>query len=221
MINTFCKFPLWECTRKLSAVALGREKADLVIKNAKLINVCTHEILEGYDVAVSMGRIAAIGDVSASVGENTKVVDGTGKYLAPAFMDGHMHIESSMLTAGEYARAVIPHGTSGIFFDPHEICNVKGLDGVKCMLKDAETTPLKAMLTTPSCVPAVPGYGTFFDSGNGRDDERVYRRGNFLLPRIHDGAVRAGKDAQRHVRAASRRICLARSGRSGQGGNET
>lgn len=158
MINTFCKFPLWECTRKLSAVALGREKADLVIKNAKLINVCTHEILEGYDVAVSMGRIAAIGDVSASVGENTKVVDGTGKYLAPAFMDGHMHIESSMLTAGEYARAVIPHGTSGIFFDPHEICNVKGLDGVKCMLKDAETTPLKAMLTTPSCVPAVPGF---------------------------------------------------------------
>lgn len=105
-----------------------------------------------------MGRIAAIGDVSASVGENTKVVDGTGKYLAPAFMDGHMHIESSMLTAGEYARAVIPHGTSGIFFDPHEICNVKGLDGVKCMLKDAETTPLKAMLTTPSCVPAVPGF---------------------------------------------------------------
>ena len=124
MINTFCKFPLWECTRKLSAVALGREKADLVIKNAKLINVCTHEILEGYDVAVSMGRIAAIGDVSASVGENTKVIDGTGKYLAPAFMDGHMHIESSMLTAGEYARAVIPHGTSSIFFDPHEICKI-------------------------------------------------------------------------------------------------
>ena len=158
MINTFCKFPLWECTRKLSAVAMGKEKADLVIVNAKLINVCTREILEGYDVAVSMGRIAAVGDVSASIGENTKVIDGKGKFLAPAFMDGHMHIESSMLTAGEYARAVIPHGTCGIFFDPHEICNVKGLDGVKCMLKDAETTPLKAMLVTPSCVPAVPGF---------------------------------------------------------------
>ncbi len=158
MINSFCKFPIWECTRKLSAVALGKEKADLVIKNAKLINVCTREILDGYDVAVAMGRIAAIGDVSASIGDDTVVIDGKGKYLAPAFMDGHMHIESSMLTAGEYARAVIPHGTCGIFFDPHEICNVIGLSGVKCMLKDAETTPLKAMLTTPSCVPAVPGF---------------------------------------------------------------
>ena len=69
MKNTFCKFPLRECTRKLSAVAMGREKADLVIRNAKLVNVCTHEILEGYDVAVSMGRIAAVGDVSLSVGE--------------------------------------------------------------------------------------------------------------------------------------------------------
>ena len=170
MKNTFCKFPLRECTRKLSAVAMGREKADLVIRNAKLVNVCTHEILEGYDVAVSMGRIAAVGDVSLSVGENTKIIDGTGKYLAPAFMDGHMHIESSMLTAGEYARAVIPHGTSGIFFDPHEICNVKGLEGVKNMLKDAETTPLKAMLTTPSCVPAVPG---FEDTGSAIHPEDV------------------------------------------------
>ena len=158
MINSFCKFPIWECTRKLSAVALGKGKADLVIKNAKLINVCTREILDGYDVAVAMGRIAAIGDVSASIGNDTIVIDGKGKYLAPAFMDGHMHIESSMLTAGEYARAVIPHGTCGIFFDPHEICNVIGLSGVKCMLKDAETTPLKAMLTIPSCVPAVPGF---------------------------------------------------------------
>ena len=115
MINAFCKFPLWECTRKLSAVALGREKADLVITNVKLVNVCTHEILDNYGVAVSMGRIAAIGDVSASIGKDTRVIDGKGRYLAPAFMDGHMHIESSMLTAGEYARAVIPHGTCGIF----------------------------------------------------------------------------------------------------------
>lgn len=158
MVNTFCKFPIWQCTRTLSAVAVGKEKADLVIKKAKLINVCTREILSGYDVAVAMGRIAAIGDVSASIGEKTKVIDATGKYLAPAFMDGHMHVESSMLTVGEYARAVIPHGTCGIFFDPHEICNVIGLSGVKCMLEDAKTTPLKAMLTTPSCVPAVPGF---------------------------------------------------------------
>ncbi len=158
MVNTFCKRPLWECTRTLSAVALGREKADLVIRGAKLVNVCTHEILENVDVAVACGRIALVGNASHCIGDKTKVVDACGRYLAPAFMDGHMHIESSMLKASEYARAVVPHGTSGVFFDPHEICNVVGLDGVKCMMRDAETTPLKAMMTTPSCVPAVPGF---------------------------------------------------------------
>lgn len=158
MINSFCKKPLWECSKKLSLVAGGAEKADLVIKNAKLVNVCTREILEGTDVAVSEGRIALVGDASHCVGAQTEVVDATGLYLAPAFMDGHIHVESSMLTVSEYARAVIPHGTSGIFMDPHEICNVLGLKGVRYMLDDAATTPLKAMLTTPSCVPAVPGF---------------------------------------------------------------
>lgn len=158
MINKFCKYPLSQCTRTLAAVALGKQPADLVILNAKLVNVCTKEILDGYGVAVVMGRIAAVGDVSRSIGENTTVVDAEGKYLAPAFMDGHIHVESSMITVGEYARAVVPRGTSGIFFDPHEICNVTGLDGVRYMLEDAKATPLKAMLTTPSCVPAVAGF---------------------------------------------------------------
>lgn len=158
MINYFCKKPLWECSVKLSLVASGKEKADLVIKNAKLVNVCTREISEGIDVAVAEGRIALVGDAAHCIGEKTVVVDATGLYLAPAFLDGHIHVESSMLTVSEYARAVIPHGTSGIFMDPHEICNVLGLKGVRYMLSDAETTPLKAMLTTPSCVPAVPGF---------------------------------------------------------------
>ena len=158
MINYFCKKPLWECSVKLSLVATGKEKADLVIKNAKLVNVCTREIMEGADVAVSEGRIALVGDASHCVGKKTKIVDATGFYLAPAFLDGHIHVESSMLTVAEYAKAVIPHGTSGIFMDPHEICNVLGLKGVRYMLSDAESTPLKAMLTTPSCVPAVPGF---------------------------------------------------------------
>lgn len=142
----------------LVKVATGAEKAQLVIQNAKLINVCTHEILENVDVAVSEGRIAMVGDCKHCIGENTQVIDASGKYLAPAFMDGHIHVESSMLTVGEYAKAVVAHGTSGIFMDPHEICNVLGLDGVKYMLEDAKRTPLKAMLTTPSCVPAVPGF---------------------------------------------------------------
>ena len=99
MLNKFCRVPLTACTRTLADVAMGRKPSDLVIRGAKLVNVCTKELLDGYDVAVSCGRISAVGDVSASVGEGTTVMDATGKYLAPAFLDGHIHIESSMLTA--------------------------------------------------------------------------------------------------------------------------
>lgn len=162
MINKFCKKPLEECTTTLVKVASGMISADLVITNAKLINVCTKEIQENIDVAVVNGRIAMVGDCKHCIGKDTQVIDANGKYLAPAFLDGHIHVESSMLTVGEYAKAVIPHGTCGIYFDPHEICNVLGLDGVKYMLEDAKRTPLKAMLTVPSCVPAVTG---FEDSG--------------------------------------------------------
>ena len=158
MVNYFCKTPLWECSRTLSDVAMGRVPADTVIVNATLVNVCTHELIKHVDVALSCGRIAMVGDCKHCIGDKTVVFDAEGKYLAPAFMDGHIHIESSMLTVGEYAKAVIAHGTSGVFIDPHEICNVLGLDGVKYMLADAARTPLKTILTTPSCVPAVPGF---------------------------------------------------------------
>ena len=137
---------------------MGRKPAETVILGATLVNVCTHELQKNIDVAIACGRIAMVGDCKHCIGPETTVVQAEGKFLAPAFMDGHIHIESSMLTAGEYAKAVVCHGTSGIFMDPHEICNVLGLDGVKCMLEDAARTPLKTMLTTPSCVPAVPGF---------------------------------------------------------------
>ena len=162
MYNKFCKKQLFECSRTLADVALGRTPAETVIRNARLINVCTREILENTDVAIHSGRIALVGDASHCIGDGTKVIDASGAYIAPGFLDGHIHIESSMLSAGEYARAVIPHGTTGIYYDPHEICNVMGGEGVALMVKDAERTPLKAMLTYPSCVPAVPG---FEDSG--------------------------------------------------------
>lgn len=170
MINKFCKQPLWDCTIALAKVATGAEKADLVIKNARLINVCTREIIDNTSVAVVKGRIALVGDAEHCIGENTTVIDAENKYLAPAFMDGHIHIESSMLSVGEYAKAVVAHGTSGVFIDPHEICNVLGLDGVKYMMEDAKRTPLKTMLTTPSCVPAVGG---FEDTGAKIDPEDV------------------------------------------------
>lgn len=170
MINKFCKKPLWDCTVRLSRVATGAEKADLVIQGARLVNVCTHEIIENTSVAIADGRIALVGDASHCIGDDTAVIDAKGKYLAPAFMDGHIHIESSMLSVGEYARAVVLHGTSGVFIDPHEICNVLGLDGVGYMMEDAKRTPLKTMLTTPSCVPAVGG---FEDTGARIDPEDV------------------------------------------------
>ena len=170
MINHFCKKPLWECSMALAKVATGAEKADLVIKNARLINVCTHEIIDNTSVAIVEGRIALVGDAEHCIGPNTQVIDAENKYLAPAFMDGHIHIESSMLSVGEYAKAVVSHGTSGVFIDPHEICNVLGLDGVRYMMEDAKRTPLKTMLTTPSCVPAVSG---FEDTGAKIDPEDV------------------------------------------------
>ena len=158
MLNRFCKKPLYEVTRTLAKVAMGVEKADLVICNARLVNVCTAEIQEGIDVAISEGRIALVGDAKHCIGENTKVIDANCQYIAPGFMDGHIHVESAMINCGEYARAVVPHGTTGIFMDPHEICNVCGLQGVKFMIEDAKRVPLKAMANAPSCVPAVAGF---------------------------------------------------------------
>ena len=158
MLNKFCKKPLYEVTQTLSKVAMGMEKAQLVIKNAKLVNVCTAEIQENMDVAVSEGRIALVGDASHCIGENTKIIDAAGQYIAPGFIDAHIHVESSMMSVGEYSNAVIPHGTTAIFMDPHEICNVCGLDGVKVMIDDGKATPLKAMSNAPSCVPAVAGF---------------------------------------------------------------
>jgi adenine deaminase len=171
MLNKFCKKPLYEVTRTMANVAMGVEKADMVIKNARLVNVCTAEIQEGIDVAIAEGRIALVGDASHCIGDNTKVIDASGQYIAPGFMDAHIHVESAMISVREYARAVVPHGTTGIFMDPHEICNVCGPEGVKAMIEDAKRAPLKAMSNVPSCVPAVAG---FEDTGShiGPDEVR-------------------------------------------------
>ncbi|MEG2439935.1 MAG: adenine deaminase [Acetivibrio sp.] len=158
MVNKFCQSPLWETSKNLSAVAMGYEPADTVITNVKLINVCSREILPDMQVAIKKGRIALVGDAGHCIGEETEVIDGKGQYIAPGFMDGHIHLEGTMLNAGEYAKVVVPHGTTAVFMDPHEICNVLGLNGVKQIIKEAMGTPLKAMLTISSCVPTVPGF---------------------------------------------------------------
>lgn len=150
--------PLEEITMELSDVAMGRRPADLVIKNGRLVNVNTHEIQDGVDVAVYRERIALVGDASACIGDNTRMIDATGYYVSPGFMDGHIHVESSMLTVSQYGHTVVPHGTTAIFMDPHEIANVLGLEGVKLMMDEADQIPLRVYATVPSCVPAAPGF---------------------------------------------------------------
>ncbi len=159
MKNPFCRKPLWEAAKTLTAVAQGQAPADTLIKNARLVNVCTGEIQYPMDVALAQGRIAYVGgDGSHCAGPGTQVVDAAGQYLSPGLLDGHVHIESSMMTVTGFAAAVIPHGTVGVYYDPHEICNVLGPHGVALMQEEAGRTPLKAMLTMPSCVPAVTGF---------------------------------------------------------------
>lgn len=161
MINRFCKVPLWECNDELVRVAQGERPADLVIRHASLASVTTHEILPDTDIAVACGRVAYLGlgehTAEHCIGPDTVVVDASGLYAAPGLMDSHIHVESAMIGVSEYARAVVPHGTTGIFCDPHEVGNVRGLPGVRAMFEDARRVPLKAMMTPPSCVPAVTG----------------------------------------------------------------
>lgn len=170
MVNEYCRVPQWEAARTLAAVAQGLEKAELVVRDAKLVNVCTGEVLPHTDVAVAAGRIAYVGESAEHcIGPDTQVIEAAGAYLAPGLLDGHIHVESSMMTLRAFAGAVVPHGTAGIYMDPHEICNVLGARGVDLMLDEAACTPLKAMLTMPSCVPAVTGFedtGASIDAGD-------------------------------------------------------
>ncbi len=147
-------------TRILVDTAMGREKADLVVRNASLVNVNSGEVLEKQDVAMKKDRIALVGTAEDTIGPSTRIIDAEGKYLAPGFIDGHVHVESAMVTATEFAKAVLPHGTTTVFVDPHEIANVLGLEGVRFFLSESGTLPLKVLVTFPSCVPAAPGFET-------------------------------------------------------------
>jgi adenine deaminase len=151
---------LEDMTQILVATAMGRAKADLVVRNATLVNVNSGEIMEKQDVAVKKDRIALVGKAGDLIGPDTMVVEASGKYLVPGFIDGHMHIESAMVTATEFSRAVLPHGTTTVFVDPHEIANVFGLDGIRFFLDESHNLPLKILITFPSCVPAAPNFET-------------------------------------------------------------
>lgn len=137
-----------EFLKSLIDVAAGRKKADLVIKNANIVNVLTEEIYEG-DVAIFKDRIAGIGNYNG-----IEEIDASNLYAVPGLIDGHTHIEMSMLSVTEFARIVVPKGTTSVVEDPHEIANVLGKDGIKVLLEEAKTTPLKVFCMVPSCVPS-------------------------------------------------------------------
>jgi adenine deaminase len=150
-----------ETSRILVDVAMGRVPADLVIRNGRWVCVQSGEIIPNTDIAIKNGRFAYVGpDASHTIGEKTQVEEANNRYLVPGLLDGHMHIESGMLTVSEFVRAVIPHGTTGMFVDPHEIANVFGLDGVRLMVDEATIQPIHVWVQMPSCVPSAPGLET-------------------------------------------------------------
>ncbi len=155
-------FPSWpDVAAHLIEVAAGRVPADLVIRQGQWVNVYTREVLPGHDIAIARGRIACIvPDASYCTGPETQIIEAKGRFMIPGLCDGHMHIESGMLTPAEFARAVIPHGTTTMFTDPHEIANVLGLQGVRMMHDEALMQPVNIFTQMPSCAPSAPGLET-------------------------------------------------------------
>ena len=136
--------------RRIINAAAGREPADLVLKNATYANVFSNELCTA-DIAVAEGLIVGMGQYSG-----TQEVDMTGKIVLPGFLDAHIHLESSLVTPKEFVRAVLPHGTTTVVTDPHEIANVMGTDGIEYMLQATEGLPVDVRFMLPSCVPATP-----------------------------------------------------------------
>lgn len=135
---------------RIIKIAKGEIKAELVLKNANIINVFTNEIIKG-DIAIERGKIIGIGEY-----EGIEEMDLEGKYLSPGFIDSHVHIESSMVTPGQFAKAILPRGVTAVVTDPHEIANVKGIEGIKYMLDESQDLPLDVYVMLPSCVPSTP-----------------------------------------------------------------
>ncbi|QIE56369.1 adenine deaminase [Pikeienuella piscinae] len=153
--------PRHQTLTRLVDVAAGRVSAELVVRNGKWVNVHSGEIIPATDIAIVAGRFAYCGpDAAHCIGPETKVVDAAGRYLVPGLIDAHMHVESGMVTVTEFVRAVVRHGSTTLFIDPHEIANVLGLDGVRLMHDEAVAAPINVFVQAPSCVPSAPGLET-------------------------------------------------------------
>lgn len=153
--------PWSETAAELIAVAARRAPADLVIRNCAWVNVHSREVIPGADIAIRCGRFASCGpDATPMIGPDTRVIDAGGRFLIPGLCDGHMHVESGMLTVTQFARAVMPHGTTSMFVDPHEVANVLGLRGVRLMHDEALAQPINVFTQMPACAPSAPGLET-------------------------------------------------------------
>ena len=168
-MSDFVAIPKKSGLASLISVAKGERPADLILANARVVNTFTGEVETG-NVAIYGGLIAGVGDYR----EAKEVIDLTGRYVAPGLIDGHVHLESSMLDVGEYARAVVPRGTLGIVTDLHEIANVCGIPGMKYVLDCARRLPLDLFLMVPSCVPATH-LETSGDTITAQDIRRILR----------------------------------------------
>lgn len=167
--------------KNLIESAAGRRKADLVIKNCKIVNVLSGEISSG-EVAIADGKIIGMG---AEKYDGKKIFDADGKFLAPGFIDGHIHIESSYISPEQLGRIIVSRGTTSIIADPHEIANVCGLDGVQYILDAAKHTKLNVFCAVPSCVPATPfeDAGAVIEAADMEEllrDEKIFGLGEFM-----------------------------------------
>src|SRR4051794_13840524 len=150
--------PLSAATKTLSDVCMGRTPADVLITNGRLVNVHTREVQDGVDVAIKAGRVEMFGDAGHTNGAGPEVGEAGGASLVPGLIDTHLHVESAMVPVARFAEAVLPHGTTTVLIDNHEIANVLGLDGIRWMLEEGRGLPLRVLLAVPSCVPALPGF---------------------------------------------------------------
>ena len=141
---------MFKTSKEFIDVAMKRKKADLVLKNGKIIDVFSRTIIE-EDLAIHQGVIVGFGDY-----EGVEEIDLKGKYVSPGLIDGHIHIESSYLTPEELGSLLVNFGTTTIVADPHEIVNVKGLEGLDYMIEETKNTELDIKYVLPSCVPATP-----------------------------------------------------------------
>lgn len=164
-------------TRDLAAVAMGQKPGDLIIRNGKLVNVLTASMEDNVDIIVHKGFIAFVGDASSHPTDGVEMIDAAGKYLVPGFIDSHMHVESSMVDLRSFVAGIVPHGTTTICPDIHEMTNVLGLKAVELFDQTAENLPIKVLTAMPVCVPSIPGMEDTGAAIGPEEVEQAYSKG--------------------------------------------